>query len=72
MPKSTILIVSGGSGSTKMFSGLRSRWTIPLACAAASASAIPRTIRATVTGGSIPRREIVAATVSPARYSITM
>ena len=33
-----------GSGTRNMLSGLRSRWTMPLACAAASALAMPRAI----------------------------
>jgi hypothetical protein len=72
MPKSTSLIVSGGSGWTKMFSGLRSRWTIPFECAASSASASERVSRAAETGASAPRRAIVAASVSPVSSSMTM
>ncbi len=45
-PKSTILIASTDPPASITFPGLTSRWTIPAACAAASARAIPSPQRA--------------------------
>ena len=72
MPKSTTFTVSGGSGWMKMFSGLRSRWTMPLACAADSASAIGKS---SCTARTADKRFSVASSDAkfwPFSSSITM
>ena len=76
MPKSSSLIRSpfgmSGSGTRKMLSGLRSRWTMPLSCAAASALHTPRRSAAASPSGIGPRVLIRRASVTPSRNSITM
>ena len=76
MPKSRILARSPPATSTsrtrKMFSGLRSRWTMPRACADCSDDATCRRIRTASNGGSRPKRRSRPSRVSPSRYSITM
>ena len=54
MPKSTILTKSGRPSRSirNTFSGLRSRWTMPLSCAAPSARAICAAIRSARCGGN--------------------
>ncbi len=73
IPKSSTFTKSARSSrwSTITFSGLRSRWTIPQACAAESAFAIcPRIISARSTG-SWPSSRTRAARLWPSSCSIT-
>jgi hypothetical protein len=76
IPKSRILVRSpfamSGSRTMKMLSGLRSRWTMPLACAAPSAPAICRPSAVARVAGNGPVRRRRADRLSPSRYSITM
>jgi hypothetical protein len=67
-PKSRILIRP--SGVTRMFSGFRSRWTIPFSCAAARAWAIS-TARPIAVPVDIPD-EISARRDRPSMSSIAM
>ena len=55
-----------------MFSGLRSRWTMFLACAAASELAIWRHSSSASYGGELPIRASRRSSGSPSRYSMTM
>ncbi len=57
---------------TKRFEGFRSRCTMPVACASASASQACRTKSTTCRTGIGPRFLSQAARSSPSRYSITM
>ncbi len=75
MPKSMSLTSRRpGSGSCKkMFSGLRSRWTMPLACAAASPISACRTIITTTPGSTRPARfTMKSAKSEPSSISMTM
>src|SRR2546422_1742071 len=54
-----------------MLSGFTSRWMIPSACAAPSASAVSCMMRRDSSAGSEPRRLSLAATDSPSTYAIT-
>ena len=58
-------------GVTIMLDGLTSRWTIPAACAAASASAACRTSGAASSGVRAPSRAISPLSVTPSTYSMT-
>jgi hypothetical protein len=55
-----------------MFEGLRSRWTIPSACASDSTSQISDTMRTARPGSNCPSRASVSARVEPSTYSMTM
>jgi hypothetical protein len=73
IPKSSSFTISGPPSTWWRYtlSGLRSRWTMSLACAASSARATPsRTVHASATG-SRPRRSR-AFRSSPRSHSITM
>jgi hypothetical protein len=71
MPKSSTF--GRPLGATKTLSGLRSRWTMPLPCAAPSASSTSVASRASPPSGSdAPIREMRSARGAPSRYSITM
>ena len=76
IPKSRILarspLATSRSGTRKMFSGLRSRCTMPARCAAASDDATCRTIRSASSGASRPSRFKRESSASPSRNSITM
>ena len=60
------------SGVTMMLPGLMSRWTIPAACAALSASATCAAIRAARAGSSGPSSRRMSARLRPGTSSITM
>jgi hypothetical protein len=74
IPKSRIFTrsppMTSASGTRNTFSGLRSRWTMPLACAAASVVAIWRARRRASRIGSGPRASRVSSD-SPCRNSMT-
>ena len=67
-PKSSTLTVP--SGRTLMFAGFRSRWMMPCACAASSASAICRAMGSASSIGIGPCA-IRSASVSPSTSSMT-
>jgi hypothetical protein len=73
MPKSTILTKSRRPSRLirKMFSGLRSRWTMPLSWAAPSACAICAAIGSARSAGSGADSLIACDSVLPSTYSIT-
>jgi hypothetical protein len=68
-PKSSTL--TPPSGRIFTLAGLRSRWTMPFSCAAASAAAICAPSEMASLAFSGPRR-IRSARVSPSTYSATM
>ena len=70
MPKS-VTITRPRAPSSRMLSGLMSRWMIESACAAPSASADSAMIRRTSSTGSLPRRRMRLATDSPSTYPMT-
>ena len=73
MPKSTTLATSpSGSLQRKMFEGLMSLWTMPIACALPSARATWLTSAAVSRASSFPRRARRLPRSSPSRYSIAM
>ncbi len=76
MPKSSSLVRApvgiSGSGTRKMLSGLRSRWTMPWACTAASELHTLRTIHAASPSPMRPWRRMYCDSGSPSRNSITM
>ena len=73
MPKSTILMKSRRPSRLmrKMFSGLRSRWTMPLAWAAARAWPICAAIGSARASGIGAAILIAADSVVPSTYSMT-
>ena len=73
MPKSSTLTKSAVPSRTvrKMFSGLRSRWMMPAACAAESARQIWVAMRSARATSSAPSRSITEPSSTPSRYSIT-
>ena len=68
IPKS---VTTAAPPESRMFSGLMSRWTIPSACAAASARETSRTIETTSATGSAPRCFICSRSDSPCTNGIT-
>jgi hypothetical protein len=72
MPKSSSLTksVSRPRCARMMLSGFRSRWTMPILCDAASASATCMPIANARSGGSGACWRISADSVPPARYSM--
>jgi len=68
MPKSSTLMLASFVRNT--FSGLMSRWTIPLACAAASTSSSWNIAASTSSTPSRPLRRTRWSSVSPSRRSI--
>ena len=73
IPKSTIFTksVRPSRSTRKMFSGLRSRWTMPLSCAAPSAREIWAAILIARSGGNGAPWRIAAPSVWPSTNSIT-
>ena len=75
MPKSRILAVKGTSRrrevARKMFSGLRSRWTMPWPCACSRAWPTCESTSATSPSGRGPRRAEASASSSPRSSSMT-
>ena len=73
MPKSSSLgkTVPSGSVARKTFSGLRSRWAMPLAWAASRARASARRIGIASASGIRPIDSRYSSSGSPSRYSIT-
>ena len=69
MPKSSTF--AWPSSVTRMLSGLRSRWTMPIACAAASADSTSVIASTTPPIGALPPTTN-AASVLPSTNSITM
>ena len=73
MPKSSTLTTSAAPSRVirKTFSGFRSRWTMPCACAAASARQIWLAIRSARAVSTAPSRSMMFPSSTPSRYSIT-
>ena len=71
-PSPSPAVASRSSGTRKRLSGLRSRWTMPAAWAAASALAVCAAMRRASATGSRPRSRRRAARFSPSSSSITM
>ena len=69
MPKSESFTSS--APATSMLDGLTSRWTMPAAWAAASASAAWPSSAEARSGVSAPSVRIIAASVCPSTYSMT-
>ena len=74
IPKSSTLIsaVPSGRHVTNRFAGLTSRWTMPIACASASASQVWSTSSTAHGTGSRPRSTSSAPRSWPSRNSMTM
>src|SRR6266545_2499713 len=74
IPKSSTFTAKSPSARriTKRLAGLRSRWTIPRACASAMASHVCSMNSTACPRGSGPRERSHSATSSPSRYSITI
>ncbi|MEI2720166.1 MAG: hypothetical protein V9E87_08470 [Gemmatimonadales bacterium] len=70
MPKS-VTITRPRVPSSRMLSGLMSRWMIDTACAAESASAVSRMMRRVSSAGTRPRRRMRAASDSPSISPMT-
>ncbi|OIQ76346.1 hypothetical protein GALL_419770 [mine drainage metagenome] len=68
IPKS---IRTGPSSVSMMLLGLRSRWTTPAACTAASASSRPAARSASASASSGPARRTRSSRVSPSTSSVT-
>ena len=70
MPKSMISAVP--SACSMMFAGLRSRWTTPTACAAASPDATERAMCSTLGIGRRASSRTAVARSTPSTYDIVM